>query len=173
MTTRQTAAAPARKNNPTRLRDGTEIIDIDHYAPFLLNAVSAAWARKTAAIYRRDFGLGLTDWRVLSMLNIEPSINAGRICDVIRLDKGAVSRSLKLLDDLGHLESEQPSNDPRKRIWRLSALGQQTHADILQVALRCERELVGDIGSDDLATALRVLRQMLDNIEPKTTPETE
>ncbi len=87
----------ARIASPMRDRDGTEIVDIANYAPFLLNAVSNAWGRKTSTIYRRDFGLGITDWRVISMLNIEPGITASRICDVIRLDKAAASRSLKTL----------------------------------------------------------------------------
>ncbi|WP_238368227.1 MarR family winged helix-turn-helix transcriptional regulator [Mesobacterium pallidum] len=162
-----TTTGDARLNAPTRLRDGTEILDIDHYAPFLLNVVSSAWGRKTSAIYRRDFGLGLTDWRVISMLNIEPGITASRICDVVRLDKGAVSRSLKTLDDLGHLDSEQPSGDPRKRLWRLSEQGQLVHGRIMAVALGCEAELVSGITRDDLATTLRVLRTMLVNIDPK------
>ena len=160
-------AGTTRLDPPTRLRDGTEILDIDHYAPFLLNVVSSAWGRTTSAIYRRDFGLGLTDWRVISMLNIEPGITASRICDVVRLDKGAVSRSLKTLDDLGHLDSEQPSGDPRKRLWRLSDQGRAVHRQILAVALGCEAQLVAGISPEDLATTLRVLRTMLSNIDPK------
>ncbi|QDC08146.1 winged helix-turn-helix transcriptional regulator [Oceanicola sp. D3] len=156
-----------RLHDPTRQRDGTEILDIDHYAPFLLNAVSSAWGRKTSAIYRRDFGLGLTDWRVLSMLNIEPGITASRICDVIRMDKAAVSRSLKTLLEMEHLRYEQPSGDPRKRVWWLSDLGLKVHAQILDVALGCENELVGGIDPNDLDVFLRVMRQMLTNIDPK------
>ncbi|WP_245752492.1 MarR family winged helix-turn-helix transcriptional regulator [Poseidonocella pacifica] len=153
--------------NPTLDRDGTLILDIDHYAPFLLNAVSSAWGRKTSAIYRRDFGLGLVDWRVMAMLNIEPGITASRICDVIRLDKAAVSRSLKQMLEKGLLHFEQPSNDPRKRLWRLSEAGQTSHEAVLGVALACERDLVDGISPSELDTFLRVMRQMLSNIDPK------
>ncbi|GLT11943.1 MarR family winged helix-turn-helix transcriptional regulator [Sulfitobacter porphyrae] len=163
----QIKTALQRLNSPTRDREGAEILDIDYYTPFLLNAVSSAWGRQTSAIYRRDFGLGLTDWRVLAMLNIEPGITASRICDVIRMDKAAVSRSLKTLNEMGHLRVEQPGADPRKRLWWLSKQGLQVHVDILAVALGCEAELIKGIGPEDLETFLKVLRQMLTNIDPK------
>lgn len=155
-----------RSPSPTRDRDGTEILDISNYAPFLLNAVSNAWGRKTSTIYRRDFGLGLVEWRVIAMLNIEPEITASRICDVIRLDKAAVSRSLKVLLQKGLLQYEQVSNDPRKRLWRLSEEGLKTHEALLAVALSCESELVSDIPQDELNVFLQVMRQMLTNIDP-------
>lgn len=152
---------------PTRDRDGVEVIDVSSYAPFLLNAVSNAWGRKTSTIYRRDFDVGLSEWRVLSMLNIEPRITARRICDVLRQDKAAVSRSLKALLQKGLLRYEQTANDPRKRVWSLSPEGLKTHDALMTVALSCERELVSDIDSEDFSAFLRVMHQMLSNMDPE------
>lgn len=156
-----------RIDSPTRFRDDIQILDIDHYAPFLLNAVSNAWGRKTSAIYRRDFDLGIVDWRVMAMLNIEPGITASRVCEVIRLDKAAVSRSLKQLLEKGLLRYEQPSNDPRKRLWWLSEAGQASHEAVLSEALACEKDLIDGVSPTDLVTFLRVMRQMLANIDAK------
>lgn len=157
----------ARINPPTRRREDRDILDIDHYAPFLLNAVSNAWSRNTSAVYRREFGLSLLDWRIISMLNIEPGITASRICDVIRLDKAAVSRALRQLMDKDLLEIEQASTDPRKRLWWLSEAGQKVHEAMLATALSFESELVSGIPARDLDTFLRVMRRMLTNIDPK------
>ncbi len=156
-----------RLASPTREREGVAILDIDHYAPFLFSAVSNAWGRKTSMIYRRDFGLGIVDWRVISMLNIEPGIMASRICDVIHLDKAAVSRSLKQLSQKGLLRYEQPSKDPRKRLWWLSEQGLETHDALLRVALACESDLVAGVPAQELDTFLRVMRQMLANMNGK------
>lgn len=151
--------------SPTRNRDGVEVIDVSSYAPFLLNAVSNAWGRKTSTIYRRDFDMGLSEWRVISMLNIEPGITASRICDVLRLDKAAVSRSLKALLKKGLLGYEQVSNDPRKRLWSLSAEGLKTHDALMSVALSCESKLVSNIDPEDFNAFLRVMHQMLMNMD--------
>ncbi len=148
----------------TILRDGIEVIDIDRYAPFLLNAVGSAWQRKTSAIYRREFGFGINEWRVMSMLNIEPGTTAGRICEVLRLDKGAVSRSLQNLEQLGLVCFEAFPTDTRKRWWTLSDEGQAVHAQVLRIALDCEHQMMAKVTQEDRAVFLRVMKQMLDNL---------
>lgn len=151
--------------SPTRDRDGFTILDIDHYAPFLLNAVSNAWQRQTSAIYRREFDLGIVDWRVMAMLNIEPRITANRVCEVIRLDKAAVSRSLKLLAERGLTAFEAPATDPRKRRWWLSDEGQRVHAALMEIALDCEARMLADVPLEDLEVYLKTMRQMLRNLD--------
>ena len=148
----------------TIFRDGTEVIDIEHYAPFFLNAVGSAWQRKTSAIYRRDFGFGIGEWRVMSMLNIEPGITAMRICEVLRLDKGAVSRSLRVLEEAGLVGFEALPTDSRKRWWTLSPEGQAVHARVLAIALSCERQMMAGIDPAEKAFFLKVMKQMLDNL---------
>ncbi|WP_092428067.1 MarR family winged helix-turn-helix transcriptional regulator [Alloyangia pacifica] len=154
-----------RISSPTRMRAGIRILDIDHYAPFLLNAVSSAWQRQTSAIYRRDFDLGIVDWRVMAMLNIEPEITANRICEVIRVDKAAASRSLKILEAQGLATYAASNSDPRRRSWWLTGAGQEVHSDILAIALDCEARMLADIPPEDLETYLRVMRKMLKNLD--------
>jgi DNA-binding MarR family transcriptional regulator len=155
----------ARISPPTKTREGINILDIEHYAPFLLNAIGNAWQRKTSAIYRDRFGIGLADWRVMSMLNIEPEISANRICDVIKMDKAAVSRSLKELLEAGYIRFDASATDPRKRRWALNETGQRVHDQILQVALSCEQELVSGLSPDELDICLKTLRHMLASFE--------
>ena len=153
-----------RLSSPLKLRNDATILDIDHYAPFLLNAVSNAWQRKSSAIYREQFDLGITEWRVIAMLNIEPQITANRVCEVIRLDKAAVSRSLRLLTERDLVKFETSPTDPRKRRWQLSREGLKVHDQLLEQALNCEEVLIGDIDSEDLETFYKVMRQMLQNM---------
>ncbi len=155
-----------RMSGPTKLRDGITILDIEKYTPFLLNAVSNAWQRTTSAIYRQTFNLGIVDWRVIAMLNIEPKITANRICAVLRLDKAAASRSLKLLHDEGLVRFEASPTDPRKRRWWLSEQGLEAHEKIMVIALDCEAEMLAGISPADLETFLKVMRRMLSNIDP-------
>ena len=166
----QDAGARLRRfSSPVTERDGLRIVDIDYYAPFLLNAVSSAWHRKTSAIYRDRFGLGIAEWRLLSMLNIEPDITAARICEVLRMDKAAASRTLKRLNDWGLILYEAPASDPRKRRWRLSPEGLTTHDRILAIALDCEAEMVADVPPEELEVFLSVLRRMLATLDAAET----
>lgn len=160
---------PGRTSQPTKIRGGIRILDIDNYAPFLLTAVNNAWQRRTSADYRARFGLGIVEWRVLSMLNIEPGITANRVCQVIRMDKAAASRSLSSLFGKGWLLYESQIADPRKRCWWLSEAGQRVHSDVIKAAMAHERDLVENIPDEELEVFFRVMRRMLDNIDPQTT----
>lgn len=154
-----------RISSPTRDRAGIRILDIDHYAPFLLNAVSSAWQRQTSAIYRHDFDLGIVDWRVMAMLNIEPEITANRVCEVIRVDKAAVSRALKVLEARGLATATATGSDARRRSWALTDAGQEIHSEILAIALEWEARMLADIPPRDIDTFLRVMRDMLANLD--------
>lgn len=150
---------------PTQDRDGNTILDIRNYAPFLLNAVSNAWQRKTSALYRQEFDLGIMDWRVIAMLNIEPDISAQRVCEVVRLDKAAASRSLNSLHDRGLAAFEAAENDPRRRSWRLTEEGLKIHDACLAIALECEAELIDGVAPENLEVFLRVMRRLLANLD--------
>ncbi|WP_306133004.1 MarR family winged helix-turn-helix transcriptional regulator [Roseivivax marinus] len=155
-----------RASKPTKIRDGVRILDIENYAPFLLTVVNNAWQRRTSADYRARFGLGVVDWRVLSMLNIEPGITANRVCEVIHMDKAAASRALSNLMANGLLVFEAEKNDPRKRRWWLSEKGQQVHSEIISAAMKHEAKLVENVSDADFETFLAVMRQMLKNLDP-------
>ncbi|PZQ50721.1 MAG: MarR family transcriptional regulator [Rhodovulum sulfidophilum] len=154
-----------RLSSPVTMRDDMTILALENYPPFLLNAVANAWQRTTAAIYRERHDLGVVEWRVLSMLAIEPRSTANRICEVLRLDKSAMSRALGQLLAKGLVHFEARRSDPRRRWWWLSASGRQAHDDLLAIALACEGRLIGGIAPADLETFLRVARQMLENLE--------
>ena len=84
------ALPDGRLAEPTRLNaHGRRVIDIDSYVPYFLIAVNNALSRGASARYLREFGVGVTEWRVLSWLATEPGIPASRICEVIALDKAA------------------------------------------------------------------------------------
>lgn len=159
----------ALRARPVIRRDGAAILDIHRYAPFLLNAVNGAWQRKTSAVYRSRFELGIVDWRVLSMLMIEPRISANRVREAIRLDKAAVSRSLTLLESKGFLDFEASASDPRKRVWWLTEEGCAIHDEVLTIALGFEAEMVAGVSPEEMDVFLDVMSRFLSNLEREET----
>lgn len=143
----------------------TDELDLTRYAPHLIGVVSNAWLRLTSAEYRRRFGIGIVEWRVLATIRIEPAINAHRICEVIRIDKAAASRALRVLEISGYLTYEASPGDSRRRLWRLSESGEQLHAEILAVARDYERHLLSGIAPEALNTFFEVIGAMRDNID--------
>ncbi|MBV7380016.1 MarR family winged helix-turn-helix transcriptional regulator [Maritimibacter sp. DP4N28-5] len=156
----------ARISSPTKvLDDGHTVLDINTYIPYFLSSVNNALSSGASAQYLRDYGIGIVDWRVISMLSIEPGIPAARICNVVSLDKGATSRSLSKLSDMALVTFEAMENDPRRRIWTLSEAGYEMHDTILAAALERERQLIDGADPDDLEAFLRVIRVMRRNVD--------
>lgn len=159
------ATCPAdRLSFPTINRDGREIVNTHTYIPFFLSSVNNALSRGASSVYREKFGVGIVEWRTISMLAIEPRITANRICEVIHLDKAATSRALRQLLEDGYVEFLASETDERKRLWWLNPAGYALHDQILAVALGREQRLIEGVNPDDLEAFLRVMRQMQKNI---------
>lgn len=155
----------ARLSRPTKLRDGRPIVDIENYTPYFLSSVNNALSRGASQTYLERFGIGIVDWRVISMLAIEPWIPASRICSVVQLDKGATSRSLVKLVETGFLDHEASEQDVRRKTYALNDKGYALHDEILAIALERERALIRDVEPEDLEAFLRVMRLMKRNLQ--------
>lgn len=138
-------------------------LDLDVYVPYFLTAVGNALSRGASRIYLREFGVGIGEWRIMSLLAIEPGIMANRICQVISLDKAAASRSLREMERLALVDGAQTS-DPRRRTYSLTPEGLAMHDRIIKVALQREKRLLDGIPPEDLRILLQCLRQMQANM---------
>lgn len=150
---------------PTKYVEGRQVIDIENYSPYLLVAVNNTLSRGASRKYIHQFGIGIVEWRTMSMLAIEPGVTAARICQIVSLDKGATSRALKALNSRGNLKFEQSKTDERQKFWRLSEAGYDMHDEILKVALEREKQLICGVESEEFEVFLRVMRKMRHNVE--------
>lgn len=154
-----------RLSRPTKEFRGRQIVNIFTYTPYFLSAVNNALSRGASKRYLKMFGIGIVEWRVASMLAIEPNIPASRICDVVSLDKSGTSRALKRLAELKHVSFEASDTDPRRKLWRLNAQGYDLHDRVLVEALERERKLISGIEPADLEIFLKVIRKMRKNVD--------
>lgn len=153
-----------RLSSPVKVVDGRSVIDLNTYIPSFLSTINNALSRGASQRYREQFGIGIVEWRVMSMLAIEPNIQAVRIGEVICTDKGQVSRALLKLSEANLLESEIVSADVRKKNWRLNEAGYAMHARILEIAIERERKLIAGCDPEDVEAFLRVARMMDQNL---------
>lgn len=140
-------------------------LDLDRYVPGLLNFLSNKLSAGASKCYRERFGVGVVEWRMLSMLAVEEGITANRICQVIGLDKAAVSRSLQQLEKAGHVRSEVDANDGRRYVVSLTASGQALHDQIYQVAMERERLLLDALSEQEVDALISMLGRMHGQLE--------
>jgi DNA-binding MarR family transcriptional regulator len=161
--TRQ-AKPPAPSNAPLLERNGRLVLDLDHYIPFLLAAIANKWSRSSSSIYLAEFGVGVTEWRIMAMLALEPRITAYRICQVIGLDKAATSRALRALVGRGLVASWQEDPQNHRKTVELTPQGAELHDRIIRRAHSREEILVSDLSADEVAQLAGMLRRMMQRV---------
>lgn len=151
--TRQKAVAEDDRRSPHAL-------DLENYIPAYLTFLANKLSSGASAIYRRRFGVGIVEWRIMSLLAIEPWIVSGRICEVIGLDKAAVSRSTQLMMEKQLVETRFQDGNFRRQYIALTHAGLALHDEIVKLALAREQQLLEGFTADERATALKLLARM-------------
>lgn len=134
---------------------------LEQRAAFLMGAISNKLVSSGSAIYRRNFGIGFTEWRVMVMLALEPEVPARRICDVVGLDKAAISRGIKALETAGLIEPTVATADRRSRAYVLTPAGHAAYERILAVSREHERRLLAGLEPQEIPILIDMLRRML------------
>ena len=143
-------------------------LDLENYLPALLTFLAIKLSSGASAIYRRQFGIGITDWRIMALLAIEPWMVSSRVTEVFGFDKAAVSRSVRFLQTKGLVETRFRDNNFRRQYIALSPDGLRMHDEIVKIALAREKQLVSGLSEEERETAVRLLTLMSAEI-PKLT----
>ena len=110
-------------------------LTVDAFITTLMSQVGNALRRTITLPYADQFGLSVSEWRVLSLV-----AHAGRIAfsDLVTQstsDKALVSRTLKMLEGRGYVSLEAEGNTPRKKVYcSVTPSGQALHAQAIPIA---------------------------------------
>ncbi|WP_132255274.1 MarR family winged helix-turn-helix transcriptional regulator [Methylobacterium segetis] len=147
-----------------------DTIDPDIYVPALLTTLSNNLTRTASTFYRRHFGVGITDWRIMYRLASEPWVTAHHICNAAQLDTGVVSRSLAWMEKRGLVLVRGDETDARRRLVALSPAGHDLHDRITVVALERERNFLSALTNEETEAAIRLLRKLIGNLRAFQKP---
>lgn len=153
---------PSTKRNRIAENGSVErdVLDLRGYVPYFLTAISNTWSRSSSRLYLERFGVGVTEWRVISQLAIEPRIAAQRICEVIGLDKGAVSRSVAALVAAGHVAEGTDGRDARRQLLELTASGYALHDRLIALATAREQMMLEGFTPEERTQFTGFLRRL-------------
>jgi DNA-binding MarR family transcriptional regulator len=141
----------AASSEPEADRRSPLAIDMDVFVPAALTNLAQKITAAASAIYRPQFGVGVTEWRIIALLAAEPWIAPVRICDATGLDKAAVSRSLRDLMTAGFVEASNSAPNRRRVPVALTAKGLAAHDRIVVVALARQERLLNSFTPDERA----------------------
>ena len=141
-----------------------QVLDLDRYVPALITFIANKLSRSATVVYQKRFGVNVTEWRIMSLLAIEPGIPASRICHVIGFDKGPVSRTLAGLEKRGLISIRTDPNDGRTHSISLTAKGRAIHDKVIVAAFERERRLLSCLDKDEREVLIDLLRRLHENL---------
>jgi DNA-binding MarR family transcriptional regulator len=148
----------------------------DDHITVLLVGIGSRLNRGAAVYYRTAWDLGMTEWRLLLVLNKTKSLNVGELSNAADLDKAAVSRSLSLLEKRNLVAIEQTRTRGRAAIARLTPEGLSLCAELLRVSHERQARLFQDFSKTEKEQLKQLLRRLafaLDDVNWEGTADAD
>ena len=135
---------------------GGEGGELAGFLPYQLSVTSNAVSSLIATRYRKRFGLKIPEWRVMAVLGDSGSLTQRALTAATVMDKVAVNRAARVLEERGLIARVPNSEDGRSHLLALTDEGRAIHAEVMPLARATEAELLADLAPGEEA-ALRHL----------------
>jgi DNA-binding MarR family transcriptional regulator len=138
-------------------------IGLNHFAPYLLNRVSARWnADMQEAL--KPFDLTTAKMRTLAVLSITPGMTANDLALHTITEQSTMSRILDAMEEQGLIESRPRREDLRVREVSLTDEGRRLFARFWPAMYRRYSDAFDGIGEAEYESFISVLHKMLHNM---------
>jgi DNA-binding MarR family transcriptional regulator len=131
--------------------------------PYQLSIASNAVSALIAERYRKRFGLKIPEWRIISMLGDAGSaggMTQRALTDATLMDKVAVNRACKVLEERGLIARAPNDADGRSHLLVLTREGKAIRAEVMPLARETERELFAGFTEAQRKTLRTMLEQV-------------
>lgn len=138
------------------------------FLPYRLSTTSNAVSGRIAQEYRSRFGLSVPEWRVMAVLGDTGAMTQRELTQHTVMDKVAVNRACKVLEDRGLAVRRPNSQDGRSHLLELTPEGQAMHGQIMPLALEMERRLFASFADEEIETFRSLLgrvRAVVDDLD--------
>lgn len=130
------------------------------FLPYMLSVTSNAVSGRIALEYRSRFGLRVPEWRVMAVLGDAGSLTQRELTALTLMDKVAVNRACKELEERGLAWRQPNSRDGRSHLLELTDDGRRMHGEIMPLALEMERRLLANFSEEEIAAFKSLLVRM-------------
>jgi DNA-binding MarR family transcriptional regulator len=149
--TRHTAAAAAPAG---------PVLDLNDHIATRVAIFANRLSRAASRFYRRSYGIGVVEWRLMMYIGRTGETRANRICKETDLDKAAVSRSLATLERMGVVTVKEDGSDNRRNNVVLTAKGRALHDEIVPISLERQTTLVAALTPVEIRLFLSLIQRL-------------
>ena len=145
---------------PSGTADSSATDEFGQSISYLIGAISNILSSSGSRFYRRHFGIGLSEWRLMWVLAIEPAITARRASQIMGLDKAAVSRAVAGLERRRLLQATPDPADSRQRLIALSQAGNDLYRRMIGISRERQHRLLAPLSDEEQRTLAALLRRL-------------
>lgn len=154
-TLKGTNSGPEISVNPTEFR-------LEEYLPYRLSLLSNTVSQGIAHRYQQDHDISVTEWRIIVMLGRFPGLTASEVVERTAMDKVAISRAVRTLEEKGLVQRQTDKNDRRRlRLYLTRGRGKRVVESIVPRAAAYETELLNALDAGERAS----LDALLDKLQ--------
>ncbi|MDX1398451.1 MAG: MarR family transcriptional regulator [Oceanospirillum sp.] len=135
-------------------------LQLEQYLPYRFNQLADQISSNLTTIYSTEFGVSLSEWRVLALLGQQATMISTDISQRTKMDKAKVSRAVHKLDKEGYLRRERDEQDHRVSHLSLTQTGIKLYNSIIPKALEWEGSLVGTLSEEERALLHRLMNKL-------------
>ena len=135
------------------------------FLPYQMSITSNAVSGRIALEYRQRFGLSVPEWRIMAVLGDSGPRTQRELTRLTLMDKVAVNRACKVLEERGLAVREPNAQDGRSHLLQLTQSGTAMRNQIMPLALEMERRLFSTFSPDELATFRTLLARVRDEVD--------
>lgn len=146
--------------------DAAHSIDTDEVLAELQESLSLVFARARSfwkeSAARIDPDLQPAGYKLLTVIARTGESNAHKLAEHLEVDKSVVSRQVRMLEELGFLESRPDARDGRLRVLTATAKASALLAEVRRENVHRLHGMVASLTPDEMLTAAKVFRVLAD-----------
>ncbi len=133
---------------------------LSDFLPYMLSVTSNAISGRIAQEYRSRWGLKVPEWRVMAVLGDAGSVTQRELTDLTLMDKVAVNRACKELQERGLIWRQPNVQDGRSHLLELTDSGRDMYGEIMPLAREMERRLLAKFSMEEISAFKSVLLRL-------------
>lgn len=137
------------------------------FLPYQLSITSNAVSSLIAERYRARFGLKIMEWRIMAVLGDSGAATQRELAKATLMDKVAVNRACKVLEDRGLAARRPNATDGRSHLLELTNAGRGIHSEVMPLAREIEREIFTTLEPSEREQFRDLLRRIFQQAEKK------
>lgn len=135
------------------------------FLPYQLSITSNAVSGRIAQEYRQRHGLSVPEWRVMAVLGDAGSLTQRELTQRALMDKVAVNRACKVLEERGLAARTPNEQDGRSHHLGLTESGKEMHGLIMPLAVEMERRVFAGFSEEELNQFRSILERVRVQLE--------